>query len=148
FVNKGQTVLLPLIGKDVTLGIVVNDKLCGSAAILRSGKVTMLGKTILGDVYKVMESTLDAGDQITMKGQESLSYGFVLLDERPALTASYRTIGKYALLSHTGFNSYRMSASWLDLLMKNTFVTALYTILGAIYSIYKLFSKKEKTLYE
>ncbi|MEO5358325.1 MAG: formylglycine-generating enzyme family protein [Nitrospirae bacterium YQR-1] len=145
YVNNGQTILLPIIGKDVRLGITIWNRLRGSTAILRSGKVTMLGKTILSDVFNVGENTLDAGDQIKVEDEESLSYGFVLLDERAAMTASYRAIGKQAKITRPGGHNYSISTTIYNRLMKDTFVIALWAILGAIIAAYTFLFKKEKT---
>lgn len=91
----GITTIIPISGK-VILGRALNYELYNSStAIVRSGVVKMVGKSLLGNHF--FESgviDLNIGDQFIMEDGETKAYGFIVVNEMPAMTAAYRTVGR------------------------------------------------------
>ena len=111
--ERGASVLLAITG-DVSLGRSVGVETAANQGILRHGNVTMLGRTIFGaGVFEGGAVELDAGDlfEVTEVDSESQTLGFVLVDERPAMTAAYRVVGSNATVYRPGGGSYGVTTS-------------------------------------
>ena len=75
-----------------------------------SGKV----RNIFGDgVFDGGSAVLDIGDrfEVTDVDEESETLGFVVVDERPAMTAAYRVNGRNAAVYRPGGGSYAVSTT-------------------------------------
>ena len=112
-VKRGESILLAITG-DVSLGRSVGIETTENQGILRNGSVTMLGRTIFGaGAFEGGTVDLDAGDlfKVTEVDSDSQTRGFVLVDERPAMTAAYRVVGSNAKVSRPGGGSYDVTTS-------------------------------------
>ena len=101
-VARGETIIIPVTG-DVSIGRAINYESYGNSnAIVRSGKVTVIGEAILGETYFKSESyDLNLGDQFKIGDVHendslnvSKAYGFVTINENNGMTAAYKVIGK------------------------------------------------------
>lgn len=99
-VAKGETIIIPITGH-VTVGRSINYEVSGnSSAILREGKVVVIGKSILGKKYYKSETfDLNFGDQfeigeIDKNDDNDKAYGFVSINEESGMTAAYKVVGK------------------------------------------------------
>jgi hypothetical protein len=101
-ISRGETIIIPLTG-NVSIGRAINYESYGNSnAIVRSGKVTVIGKAILGNTYFKSESyDLNIGDQFRIGDvyendslNVSKAYGFITINEDKGMTAAYKVIGK------------------------------------------------------
>lgn len=93
--KNGETILVPISG-EVVLGKTINyESFSSSTALVKSGTITMVGKSLLGNQFFESGSyNLNIGDQFRVENPESKAYGFVAINEDPAMTAAYRVLGK------------------------------------------------------
>jgi len=125
--RKGTSVLLPLAGT-VSAGRTIGIETGGTTASLRNGRVSMLGRSIFReDIFEAGAITLEAGDQFDVAGQ---TLGFVVADERPALTAAYRVIARTGTVIRPGGGTYTVSASLLGRLFSDDLFRALSALLA------------------
>jgi hypothetical protein len=99
--QNSKTTLISLSGS-IRPGREVGIETPGSTAILRDGSVTvMVHKVIGGERFEARQETLRAGDLFLVEHDVETA-GFVVIDERPALTAAYRISGKKAFIQRPG----------------------------------------------
>lgn len=94
--NKyGETIVIPISG-EVVLGKTVNyESYSSSTALVKSGTITMVGKSLIGNQFFESGShDLNIGDQFKVENPQSKAYGFVAINEEPGMTAAYRVLGK------------------------------------------------------
>lgn len=94
--NKyGETIVIPISGQ-VILGKTINyESYASSTALVRSGTITMVGKSLIGDqFFESGTHTLNIGDQFKVVKPQSKAYGFVAINEDPGMSAAYRVLGK------------------------------------------------------
>ncbi len=93
--KNGVTTIIPISGK-VVLGRVVNyESYNTSTAIVRSGTVKMIGKSLIGNhFFESGTFNLNIGDQFVMEEEDDKAYGFIVVNENPAMTAAYRMVGR------------------------------------------------------
>ena len=111
--KAGTTIWLEIAGQ-VTLGRSVGTVTDTRVALLREGRVTMLGRNVLGGgVFDGGSVALDIGDrfEVTDVDEKSETRGFVVADERPAMTVAYRVIGSNAVVYRPGGGHYAVSTS-------------------------------------
>jgi len=132
----GQELLLPLTGR-VRSGRSVGFETPGGAGLLRGGKAALLGRSLLertpflarlasGTVFEAGSVTLDAGDQFTVEGVESPAFGFIVVDERPALAAAYRVVGRSGRVERPGGQAYSVRVNLRARLVHDGPLQALY----------------------
>jgi hypothetical protein len=125
--KQGRTVLLPLAGT-VSAGRPIGIETGGTTAILRAGQVTMLGRSVFREnIFEAGAFALAAGDQFKVEGP---TLGFVVADERPALTAAYRVVSDVGTVIRPGGGEYPVSASILGRLLADDWFRALAGALG------------------
>jgi hypothetical protein len=125
--RRGTTVLLPLAGT-VSAGRTIGIETGGTTAMLRNGRVSMLGRSVFReDIFEAGAITLEAGDQFDVAGQ---TLGFVVADERPAMTAAYRAIARTGTVVRPGGGTYTVSASLLGRLFSDDLFRALSALLA------------------
>ena len=101
---EGRTIILTLIG-EVKTGRPIGGETRATTSLLRSGTLTMLARPIFGDaMFQAARIELHAGDHFAIGPQAAdeappSAVGFVLADERPALTALYRIVGRRAQIT-------------------------------------------------
>lgn len=138
--DSGTTFILPLTGI-VESGREVGLEAGGSRAILRSGTVTMLGRSVFSErVFEAGSVGLRAGDQFRVDMQESPSLGFVLADDEPGLTAAYRSVAQQGLVVRPGGGEFLISVPWLDQLLNDPLFRAIFLIIGALVATTTLLS--------
>lgn len=135
--NLGQTFVFPIDGS-IEVGRSVDIETFGeSTAVLRSGKVTLIGNSFFGGKHFIAGShELFLGDKLIFQKQESKSFGFVLINDEPGMQASFRTRAKEAKVikpgprdDDTGIN---ISANWIDRLIKDEFCRSISFFTGII----------------
>jgi hypothetical protein len=130
--DSSRTVLLALFG-EVWAGrpVLVNTR--GSTAILRSGKVTLIGRSIFGsDRFEAGSVELDAGDVIEVVDPDGPARGFVLVDERPALTVAFQAQGRRMTITRPGGGTYPLSASVLQRIVRDRLSQAVSLLVAVL----------------
>jgi uncharacterized protein YjbI with pentapeptide repeats len=143
---EGQSAIIPLAG-EVFPGRKVGIETRGTTAILRSGKVTMIGRSIfwgLNDkIFEAGSVNLDMGDQFFVDTPQSEAFGFAVVNERPAMTAAYRVVGRRAHVVRPGPNAsssskvagYPVSISFLDRLLHDPIFQVLSLFFGGLVAL-------------
>ena len=142
--EAGLGVLIPLAG-DVIPGREISFETGATTAVLRAGTVSMLGRSIFsflygGDVFEAGRVELNVGDQFFVDEPQSSAHGFVLADERPALTAAYRIVGRKGRVVRPGPGGsspearmgYPVSVSLLDRVLHDRLFQALSVLFGSL----------------
>lgn len=146
--EDGRTLLVPIAG-EVVPGRDVGAGGGGTTSILRSGTVTMLGRSILSNwfsttagLFEAGTVELEAGDQFHAKGAETESYGFAVVDERPGLTAAYRVQGRRGIVSRPGpsASGYSISVSLMDRILNDRLFQAVSLASAGILAVVTLFT--------
>ncbi len=109
--RAGSNVVIPLNGR---LEVGQSLGLIGGAdyPILRSGTVSLLGRSLAdASLYQAGMVQLDPGDLFLVDDATDAAYGFVVADERPALAAVFRAVGKKGRVSRFGAKGYEVSTS-------------------------------------
>lgn len=139
--DSGKTVILSLFG-EVWLGRSVTVIAPGSSAVLRAGKVTLIGKSIFSsDVFEGGSVELDAGDQVDVPEDAGVARGFMVADERPALTAAYQVVSEQMVITRPGGGTFPLTASFVDSVTHDrvsqliSVVSAILVVLAAIGSV-------------
>lgn len=108
--SRGGSIVLPFTGK-AFLGDELSLDPGKSPPLVRSGKITALGHSILGqDLFTGNSAELDLGDRISFEGAESFA-GLIAANERPGLAVSFRTVGKSARVDRFGAQGYEVRSS-------------------------------------
>jgi hypothetical protein len=135
--DKGETILLPVSGEVMvgrTSGI-------GTTAILRSGKVSMLGRSVFrSNAFEAGSVELNLGDRfhVTDIDPDSTTLGFVLADQAPGLTAAYRIVGSAGSVTRPGGGMYTVTTSVYQRFLSDTVFRVLAGILITIAAIAQL----------
>ncbi|MEZ5320102.1 MAG: hypothetical protein R2752_22060 [Vicinamibacterales bacterium] len=132
--NAGRTVLIPLAG-EVVSGRSVGIEVSGTTAVLREGTVSLLDRTAFGNnIFEARRVELSAGDQfqVAEPDPDAPTLGFILADERPALTAAYRVVGRRGTVVRPGGGSYTISASALGRLFGDDLFRAISAVLAVL----------------
>ena len=98
----GNSFVFPFAGR-VELGKKIGYSVSGETSpILRSGSIILSSKSIItGERFRARELGLQAGDNISFKG-DNYGYGFVGINETPALQTSFRILSPEATVRKTG----------------------------------------------
>lgn len=132
--DAGKTILLTLAGS-IGSGRQVGVEVAGSSAILRDGIVSVLVPSVFSGAYfEAQRISLGAGDGFRVSGTSTASgtEGFVLADERPALTAAYRVSGRRATVLRPGGGSYDVRVSEYQRIIHDEFFRLVMGLLGFI----------------
>ena len=125
--RRGQTIVLPLSGR-VLVGRTIGIETGATTAMLRTGRVTMLGRSIFRDnVFEAGSLSLEAGDQFVVRGD---SVGVAVVDERAALTAAYRVIATSGQVVRPGGGGFGVAASTLGQLFNDDLFLAISALLA------------------
>jgi hypothetical protein len=80
--------------------------------IIRSGKVLLLGRTLLGSShYEAGSVALEEGDSLRFIRCSGSAVGFIIVDDRPAITAVYRIVASKGNVSRFGSQGYDIGTS-------------------------------------
>jgi hypothetical protein len=105
-------------------------------AILRSGKVTKLAKTLVGStVFTAGSRDLDPGDEVSIVAPVSPESGLIRADERPALTVAYRAIARSVTVGRPGGGEYRVGMSMAERAVADPFLQAWWGTLALLVSV-------------
>ena len=156
----GQTTFIPIAGQ-ITIGSDNSYPTVGGSPVLRNGKVTMLGEsTIFGlrqlfgvelvqKVFKAGDFDLETGDSFFAMQTEQDARGFILANEEPALTITYRITGRKGQVIKQGrtmytdnsfSNGYIISISALDRLVNDYSIQAISILFSAILGAFTLWT--------
>lgn len=130
--GHGSTSVLPLYG-DVQLERVgsIPHRVLEPDGLLRSGKLSLLRRSLAlfgGNIEEVGSASLNPGDELAFVPSAPL-YGFVVADERPALTASLRIIAEEAIITPSGGKSRSVSPTYWDILRHDSGIQTAWLIL-------------------
>lgn len=156
---KGENIIIPFSG-DVILGNTVSyATFTDNPGLVRSGKITMIGKSLLNnDFFESGTYDLNVGDQFLVENAKSKAYGFVVVNENPAMEIAYRVVGEKGKIitpgSMGGNEGYFISTTFFSrFLYDSTFqviswafasVVFFATILAFLVSYEDLTVKKKK----
>lgn len=117
--DSGRTVLLALFG-DVWIGRPVGVNTAGSTSVVRSGSVSMIGRTLFsGEPFEGGTVSLGAGDQVVAEPEPSPARGFVVADERSAIAVAYQVVGRRVEITRPGGGTFPVTASLLDRVVRD-----------------------------
>ncbi len=131
---KGASLILPFRGK-VEIGRELPSAPIESFPVLRSGTVSILGTTILGDsVYTAGSFELDVGDRFEVFGRNEQdtveSTGFVLVNEWPVFTAVSRSVGWGGRVARYGARGYEVGLSVWERISNDGVLQSLWVTFG------------------
>ncbi len=129
--DSGETLVIPVAGQVTSRGVGAMSS--GSNALLRSGTVRLMGRSIFGDrAFVAGTSELGPGDQFLVEGIRGTAVGLVVADERPALRMAYRVIGDRGIVERPAAGAYTLSVSLFDRALNEPLFQALFVILGGL----------------
>ncbi len=133
---RGHPIIISLAGH-VTLGRdVYFETRGGPAGVLRSGRVSLLSRSMIGERLVVARNEeLMLGDTFTADSLSSTSLGFALAGEEPGLSVAYRVAGQTAIVTRPGGGHYAVYASWLDRVSSDPFVLRIALVFGVVAAI-------------
>lgn len=100
--ENGETIILPIAG-NIEIGRTSKYEFYGnSTAILRSGEVIILGKTIMGKPYKSNLYELNVGDKFHLEKQFGIARGILTINEKSAMQVAYRVVGEKGRIINPG----------------------------------------------
>ena len=136
--SRGRTTVLTLEG-DVSAGRPIGFQTQGSStALLRSGRVTLREKTmVLGAPFDAGTKNLEAGDffRVGILNQPTGATGFVVVDERPAMTTAFRVVGKQASIERPGGGEVQIATGITSRLANDPLLQWLLAVISAIVSV-------------
>jgi hypothetical protein len=122
----GESLLLPVVG-DVVLG---GRGL--QSAVLRSGVVVILGTTLLQrGLFEGGRAALEVGDVFSTPKSVGPAVGFVVADERVALTVSYRVVATEGEVRRFASQGYSIGLTPLARIKSDSVIQGVY--LSAIF---------------
>jgi len=133
--KKGKTIVLAVDGY-MEISREVRHETMRSIPVLKSGKVQVVGKTIIGDeIYDAETIILSTGDHFSVDNPGA-GKGLIVADQQPGLTAVSFTLGKVAHIRRYGTQGYKVGSSlWVrfenDPVIK-ALIAAVFFILGAL----------------
>jgi hypothetical protein len=137
--SRGLVIVMPFRGR-VDLGSAGSTET--QAAMLRSGSVSILGRSALGSSrFEAGTSSLDPGDRFFVEHQYGPAIGFIRLDERPALTIVYRVLATKGLIARFGSRGYTLGASMRDRLLKDRVLQGVWLTTVALVGLARKLSK-------
>lgn len=134
-INKGETLVIPFTGT-VKIGKSIDvEEANVSSPVLRSGTITMTGVSNMGSKnFLAGTSELYLGDELILEDSES--FGFVSINENPALQLACRTQAKNAIIIKPGpkdnESGLRVSATFFDRFKSDQLFQAFSFIMGIL----------------
>ena len=119
------------------------EQLERNPALLRNGSISMLRRSLwpyndeIGEVGSVV---LSPGDSIALR-PSSAAYGFVVADERPALTVALRVDASEARVTPAGGTTRSVNATFLDVLRKDSGIQLWWIIVGFLIGLGQLIGR-------
>ena len=153
--KQGQTIVLPLAER-VTLGPELGEQIGPRPALLKGGKISMLGHSLMGrNRFDGGSVELDPGDSVTVVIDEADPgvgrstpggaplrgpfYGLVIAGERSALTVVLRVVAKTATVSRFASQGYDVSVDVFNRVTRDPFTRTLWGVLGGLLAIAAFF---------
>jgi hypothetical protein len=119
----GRSITMPLLGR-VELGHSPGEP---GRALLRSGSVSVLGRSLLGQTrFSAGSTPLEPGDWFFVDRPFGPAAGFIRVDERPALTIVFRALGSAGTVRRFGSTGFTVSASMRDRLLNDTLLQGIW----------------------
>ncbi|MDG5491194.1 hypothetical protein [Psychroserpens sp. SPM9] len=139
--KRGETIILPIIGVEskIKSSRPVGYETESTVPILKSGKVSLLNRSVDGNtIYQAGEIELNIGDQFIVDELDSPNYGFISINEEPALSFINRMSGNNAKIIRPGGDEYPVQSSLLNKFLYDDFfrgTSIIFTVLIAIIAI-------------
>jgi hypothetical protein len=115
-----------------------------SVAILHSGTVMPIGHSFLSDSrYETETTALDPGDEFTVDREgNSEGYGFIVIDDRPSMNATYRINGRTGRVDRFGGSGFNIDIPLLARIKHDSVVQGFWGAFVFLTGI--LISQKQK----
>ena len=142
--KNGESFVFPIKGS-IQIGREPRFETRLSVPILRSGKVSMVGRTLLGGKSYMSDSiALQVGDRFVVEQPHGESSGFVVLNERPGINAIFRTVGKKGSILRFGAKGYEIHTSLLDRLFNDSVLQGLWATFAFVLGYVSLLRNKNE----
>jgi hypothetical protein len=134
----GQNILLPLSG-DVIIGGAAERPTRSAVPTLRQGTVAVIGTSFLSSsLYKVSSQILDAGDIVTVRDNVGPALGFIVVDERPSLNATFHVLANEAVINRAPARGYVIGASLFDRVKNDSTMQAFWAAFLFFFGLKKI----------
>ncbi len=134
-VEKGSTLTLPFVAW-AEIGQSLKSATREQSPILVSGEVTFLRSPLfsLGGrlPHPAGDASLKPGDRFFVPGQRDPGFGFVRVDDVPALLVGYRASGRYAEIERFGTRGYALSPTVLESFAGDSSLQLVLAVVGAV----------------
>ena len=116
----------------------------GTSAILRSGTVTLLGRSIFWwltpAVFNAGAVELKTGDTFVVEDPRTDAFGFAVANDQPALTAAYRVVAGRGYVVRSGPSAdgvigYPVYVSFFSRLVRDPLTRALSVLMGLFLAV-------------
>lgn len=125
--DSASATVLPLVGI-----IEVGSDAVDTGAMLRSGTITLLARTLLGHVvFPARTADVAYGDAIRISG-DGEGVGVLVVNENPAMVVTFRGVGTHALVSRFGGQGYSVAAPLVTRLTADTELQVAWAVFGFI----------------
>jgi hypothetical protein len=135
--KAGKNVVLSFAGS-VELGAKTYDTPEMSVPVVRAGTLMMLGHNLLSkSLYNADTYNLTLGETLDLQRVTGPAFGFVVVDERPAMNVSFRQVAGSAEVVTLPGNGYEVDLSVWDRLKNDQTLQALWIISAFLFAIPK-----------
>jgi hypothetical protein len=125
--KRGQTIVLPVDGY-MEIGRIVGNEIDGKIPVLKSGKIQMIGKKLIGhDTYDAGTKLLNIGDVFKVD-KPKVGKGLVVVNQQPGLNVVSYILGERAYIRRFGGVGYKVSSSLWVRFEKDPAITILLTV--------------------
>lgn len=136
-----QSSIFPLVGQ-IEVGRVLEWDARRRSGILREGKVSLLGHSILGGFrFDAGSTELDEGDQFSVEHPSGPGYGQVVLDERPGITTVFRVKASTGVISRFGSLGYNLGTSVGNRLAHDPVIQGVWALVLGLLGLPALFRR-------
>jgi hypothetical protein len=141
--KSGETLLFPVSG-DIELGQGLTFDTTTAVAILQSGTVRVLGRSLLGPtLFEAGTYPLELGDDLRIEPSLSPSVGVLVAGDHPGLRVSIRGNGKSAMVTRFGSSGYEIRTSLYSRLKNDAALQILWVASLAFVGFARSFWKQE-----
>jgi hypothetical protein len=136
--QNGQNLVLPISGK-MRIGAAIEAPVSGKSPLLREGKIAPIGRNFLGsDLYRGDTQTLAPGDVIFFERSKGSAVGVLVIDEKPAMTASIHVFANEAVINRYPASGYTIGISLIDRIQKDGTLQKVWTAFFFLLGLRKL----------
>jgi len=140
--ERGENIVLQFAGH-ASVGAELGFMTRVGAPVLREGNITMLGGNIIGPgKFDAGSFRLQPGDYLHVENPLSPAIGFIVADERPALTGIVRVLARSAQVDRAGGTGYRLSMSLFDQIWLDPVVRSFAVLVSSIIGLFLFLVEK------